>query len=127
MIVLDTHAWIWWTSAPTKLGRKAQYRIRKEGRIGIPAIACWEFSMLVERGRITLDRPPLEWVEQALAQPKAELIPLTPAIAVTSTQLGAFHGDPADRMIVATAVVHGTKLISQDKKIADCPLVETVW
>ncbi|MEO1481354.1 MAG: type II toxin-antitoxin system VapC family toxin [Myxococcota bacterium] len=127
MIVLDTHAWIRWTSQPSKLGRKALYRIRKSDRIGIPAIACWEFAMLVERGRIKLDRPPLEWVEQALAQPKAELVPLTPAIAVTSTQLGAFHGDPADRIIVATAVVHGTRLISQDEKIAKCPLVETVW
>ncbi|MEM6274397.1 MAG: type II toxin-antitoxin system VapC family toxin [Myxococcota bacterium] len=127
MIILDTHAWIWWTSEPRKLGRKAQYRVRKADRIGISAITCWEFAMLVERGRIEIDRPPLEWIEQAFAQPKAELVPLTPAIAVTSTQLGAFHGDPADRIIVATAVVHGSKLISRDEEIAACPLVETVW
>ena len=127
MIVLDTHAWIWWTSEPKKLSRPARYRLRKADRIGVPAISCWEFAMLVDRGRIRIDRGAVEWIEQALAQPRVELLPLTPSVAVTSTQLGDFHGDPADRLVVATAIVHSAKLISQDGKIGACPLVETVW
>jgi PIN domain nuclease of toxin-antitoxin system len=127
MIVLDTHAWIWLSSEPKQLSRPAQYSLRKADRIGIPAISCWEFSMLVSKKRIEIDRGAVEWLEQALSQPRVELLPLTPSVAVTSTQLGNFQGDPADRLIVATAIVHSAKLISRDERIAECPLVETVW
>ena len=83
--------------------------------------------MLVDRERIQIDRGAIEWLEGALAQDRVELLPLTPAIAVTSTQLGNFQGDPADRLIAATAIVHSAKLVTQDQRIADSPLVDTVW
>ena len=127
MIILDTHAWIWAVSSPGQLSRPARYRIRKADRVGIAAISCWEFAMLVQKGRIEVDRGAIEWMEQALAQPRYELLPLTPAVAVTSTQLGEFHGDPADRQIVATALVHSARLISKDVNIGKCGMVTTVW
>jgi PIN domain nuclease of toxin-antitoxin system len=127
VIVLDTHAWIWWTSDAKKLGRSARYRLRKADRVGIPAISCWEFSMLVAHDRIRIDRGAIEWLEQALAQPRVVLLPLTPSVAVTATQLGNFQGDPADRLIVATAIIHSSKLVSRDERISECPLVEAVW
>jgi PIN domain nuclease of toxin-antitoxin system len=127
VIVLDTHAWIWWASAPAKLGRRGRAAIEAADRIGIPAVCCFEVAAAVVKGRITLDRAPWEWLEQALALPHAELVPLTPAIAVKATQLGAFHGDPADRLIVATAIVDTATIVTRDRNIRTYDAVTSVW
>lgn len=127
MIVLDTHAWIWWSSDPARLGRRGRAALETADRIGIPSICCFEVAAALARGRITIDRSPLEWLEQALALPRVALLPLTPAVAVKATQLGAFHGDPADRLIVATAMLHAATLISRDKNIRQFAAVATVW
>jgi PIN domain nuclease of toxin-antitoxin system len=127
VIVLDTHAWIWWASAPAKLGRRGRAAIEAADRIGIPAVCCFEVAAAVAKGRITLDRAPLEWLEQALALPHTELVPLTPAIAVKATQLGAFHGDPADRLIVATAIVDAALIVTRDRNIRTYHGVTSVW
>jgi len=127
VIVLDTHAWIWWASEPSRLGRKGRAAIDAADRIGVPAVCAFEVAAAVSRGRITLDRAPLEWIEQALALPRVELLPLTPAVAVKATQLGAFHGDPADRLIVATAVLGGATLVTKDRNIRGYSAVATIW
>lgn len=117
MIVLDTHAWIWWVSKPSNLSRAAKSRIQNESRIGVSAISCLEVAMLVHKGRITLDRATLEWLEAALAMPKVELFPLTPEVAVTATNLGKeFPGDPADRIITATALVESAVLVTKSSR-----------
>ncbi len=127
MIVLDTHAWIWWASDPARLGRRSRAAIEAADRIGVPAVCCFEVAAAVARGRIALDRAPLEWLEQALGLPRTELLPLTPAVAVKATQLGAFHGDPADRLIVASAMLHGAPLVTRDRNIRGYRPVSTVW
>lgn len=83
--------------------------------------------MLVARGRITLDRDPVAWMEDSLAAERLELLPLTPAVAAASAALGDFHGDPADRLIVATALVHGATLLTRDERIRAAGVVRTVW
>jgi PIN domain nuclease of toxin-antitoxin system len=83
--------------------------------------------MLAARGRIELDRDPATWMEDALRSANIELLPLTPPVAVVSAQLGAFHGDPADRLIVATALTHGAVLITKNEKIRQADVVKTVW
>jgi PIN domain nuclease of toxin-antitoxin system len=127
MIVLDTHAWIWWASDPARLGRKGRAAIDAADRIGVPAVCCFEVAAAAARGRIGLDRAPLEWLEQALALPRVRLLPLTPAVSVRATQLGGFHGDPADRLIVATAILESATLVSRDHNIRGYPSVTTVW
>jgi PIN domain nuclease of toxin-antitoxin system len=127
VIVLDTHAWIWWVSEPRRLGRRGRAAIEATDRIGIPAICCFEVAAAAARGRILLDRAPLDWIDQALAEPRVQLLPLTPAVSVKATQLGAFHGDPADRLIVATALVEGATLVSKDRNIRDYPGAVTLW
>ena len=128
MIVLDTHAWIWWASDPDRLSQKALKTIDTAGRLAVAAISCWEFAMLVEKGRIAVDRNPVDWMEQSFDDLGIELLPLTPVVAVRSTQLGrGFHGDPADRQIVATSLVHSASLITRDEKIRDFKPVETIW
>lgn len=128
MIVLDTHAWLWSVSKPSELSRAARHRIGAEARIGVSAISCLEVATLVAKGRISLDRDPLEWLEQALALPKIELLPLTPSIAVKATQLGNdFPGDPADRIITATSILESAALVTKDTRIRDYVAVNAVW
>jgi PIN domain nuclease of toxin-antitoxin system len=128
MTVVDTHAWIWWVSEPARLGRSARRLLDAAKRVGIPAICCLEVAALADRGRITLDRPPLEWMQDALALPGVDLMALTPAVAVRATALpAAFPGDPADRLIVATALIEGATLVTRDGRIRRSALVETVW
>jgi len=128
MIVLDTHAWLWWISKPSELSRAARQRIGAETRLGVSAISCLEVATLVAKGRISLDRDPLDWLEQAVAVRKVELLPLTPAVSVKATQLGNdFPGDPADRVITATAILESAPLITKDSKIRDYAGVNTVW
>ena len=89
MIVLDTHAWLWWVSAPARLGRLARRRIEKARKVGIPAICCLEIATLAARGWIGLDRPVLAWLHASLAQPDVDLLPLTPAVSVKAAELPA--------------------------------------
>jgi PIN domain nuclease of toxin-antitoxin system len=128
LIVLDTHAWLWWVSDPEKLSRAASRRIAAADAIGVAAVSCFEVAAAVAKGRIGLDRDTLEWIEQALALPKVELLSLTPAVAVKATQLGrSFPGDPADRLIVASALLASASLITKDEKIRAYPAVDAVW
>ena len=118
MILLDTHAWIWWASQSPKLSAAARQAIENETKAGVAVISCWEVAMLMDKGRLKLDREVGLWVEQALALPKLEVLPLTAQIAVASVRLPAdFHSDPADRMIVATARQYNVPVVTKDERI----------
>lgn len=128
VIVLDTHAWIWWVSDPPRLSRKAAREIRLARAIGISAISCWEFTMLLAKGRIRIDREPLEWMTDALSIPRVRLLPLTPAVAVAAMKLGDdVQGEPSDRIIIATAVLDAATLVTRDAEILGYPGVRAVW
>ncbi len=127
MIVLDTHAWLWWVSEPKRLGAKARRALEAADRIGIPAVSCFEVAALVARGRITLDRAPLDWLQQALSLPRVDMLALTPLVAVKATQLGRFHGDPTDRLIVATALLASAPLVTKDARIREYAALQTIW
>lgn len=120
MIVLDTHIWVWWVHAdPNLTKRQNQWLQQYEAQgLGVSAISCWEVAKLVEYGRLTLPLPVGDWMKQALAYPGIRLLPLSPEIAVESTQLpGVFHKDPADQIIVATARIYNCLLLTADGKI----------
>ena len=128
MIVIDTHVWVWWQADPKRLSKKAARALKNAKSIGVPAICLWEFSMLVQRDRIRLDRSALEWLNDALDVPGVRIVDLTPSVAVQSTRLpSTFHNDPADRLIVATALNEGAPLISADQKFVDIPGLELIW
>jgi len=126
LIVLDTHAFLWFASAPDRLGREATRAIRRAPRLGVCAITCFEFATLVARGRVTVDRSPLDWLEHALGLPHVELLSLTPAVGVRASQLVALE-DPADRIIVATALLESAPLVTHDERIRDSGLLPTIW
>lgn len=129
MIVLDTHAWIWWASeTPRRLTLRARKAIAEAPSIAVSAISPWEVAMLVAKGRLELDRDVLVWIRQALALPRVKLAPLTPEIAVRSTRLGVgFPGDPANRILVATARELGAALVTKDEALRGADGIRTIW
>ena len=128
MILLDTHAWVWWAAEPKKLSIRARQAIEGADEISVSAISPWEVAMLVSKARLELDRDVLLWLRQALALPRVSLIPLSPEIAVTSTTLGpGFPGDPADRILAATALRLRAPLVTRDRGLRSVKSLRTIW
>lgn len=122
LLLYDTHAWIWSIEGNRdQLGPGARESIeRAEGAGGlrVSAISVWEIAMLQSKGRVQISMDLGQWVRQALAAPGTRLVPLEPEIAIESTRLpGEFHGDPADRILAATARVLGAVFLSRDRAI----------
>lgn len=128
MIILDTHAWIWYVTESEKLSINAFNQIKDTDVCGVSAISCWEIAMLISKGRLKLNISTKDWIYKALNFDKIELIPLSPDISIKSTELDkSFHNDPADRIITATALVFDCELITKDKKISNYSKVKTIW
>lgn len=117
-VLLDTHALVWLVAGDVRLRLAARRRIEaaaQQQQLWVSAITPWEIGMLVAKGRLVLDRDIMDWVQAALALPGIRVAPLEPAVAVASTRLpDDLHGDPADRLIVATARHLGATLITAD-------------
>jgi PIN domain nuclease of toxin-antitoxin system len=123
-LLLDTHVWIWMLEgAVRELGRDAHNAVEEAGaggRVLVSAISVWEVAMLEAKGRIRFSMEVGEWVRRALGAPGVHLSPLSPEVAVDSTRLPApVHGDPADRILIATARRVGATLVTRDAKILD--------
>ncbi len=131
MIVLDTHAWIWWVGSPELLSERAKQRIDRavdDASIYISSISCWEISMLVKKRRLDLTTGVEDWIAASEALPFFRFVPVDNRIALRSNLLnGKLHNDPADRIIVATAVILGAPLITKDQKLRSYSGVETLW
>ena len=128
MIVIDTHAWIWYASEDPLLSRRAKSRIQRTPVLGVHPVSCWEIAMLARRGRLKLSMDVAPWIEHALARPKIELLSFSAAAAVRAAGLGgAFPEDPADRFIVATALELGVPLLTKDARISEWGQVQTIW
>lgn len=130
MIVLDTHAWLWWVAAPDRLSKRAREAVDGATEIGVSAISAWEVATLEQRGRITLDRPAARWVRAALTHdPRVVEIPIDTGIAVAAASPAGegLPGDPADRLIYATAVQRSARLVTRDRALRAYDRRRTVW
>ena len=133
MIVLDTHSWIWWLSAPEKLSRKAQKLIERnlgDVQVRVSSISVWETVMLLARARLSFETDFPGWRSVALTVTGVKFHAVDNAITYQAVNLpGAFHADPdpADRMIVATAMGLGATLVSGDRKIQEYSYVKAIW
>ena len=133
MIVLDTHALVWWVSDDDQLSSKAVKAIKKElddevGEIIVSSISTWEIALLVEKKRLKLTMDVDEWIQTVSMIDKVKFIPIDNQIAIQSVRLpGEFHPDPADRLITALARHLSAALITSDKKIRNYQYVKTVW
>ena len=129
MIILDTHAWIWWVSESSKLSATAlQTIVQATEPIGIHPISCWEVAMLVSKNRLQFNRDVGDWVELALKRPNLRLLPVSAQEAVLAARLpGDFHGDPADRFLAAACLTHEATLISTDQFIHAWGRIPVIW
>lgn len=123
-LLLDTHVWIWLLGGVGERLNGDVVEIIEHaavaGSVHVSIISVWELAMLDAKGRIRIAKDCLAFVTEALAKPGLRLLPLTPDIAVASARLpGSFHGDPADRMLVASARLNNMTLVTKDKRIAD--------
>ena len=131
MIVLDTHVWIWWVSSTGRLSTAARQAIaqaRTEQALRVSSISAWEVAMLVARGRLELTIDTADWIARSESLPYLRFVPIDNRIALRSVRLpGDAPDDPADRMIAATALVLGAKLVTKDNRMRSYPHVETIW
>ena len=119
MLLLDTHVLIWLDEGSARLGSAAIKRIDESlagGQLGVATISFWETAMLVEKGRLAMQIELDIWRRELLKAGIIE-IPLDGASAIRAGQLKSFHGDPADRMIVAAAIENSAELMTADEKI----------
>jgi PIN domain nuclease of toxin-antitoxin system len=131
LIVLDTHAWVWWASEPDLLSRRARDAIDEAvaGRdVCVSSISVWEVALLVQKGRLELTLDTHAWVRRSEALPYLRFIPVDNPVALAAARLEEpFHADPADRMIVATAQALDAPLVTRDRRIHDFPGVQALW
>lgn len=119
MIVLDTHVLWWVTRQERKVGRKARALIARKwarGEVAVCALTFWELALLDAKKRMQLPTPADEWRSLRLAEGYIEL-PIDGAIAVRAVGLGGLPSDPADRLIVATALQHRAELVTADEAL----------
>jgi PIN domain nuclease of toxin-antitoxin system len=127
VIVLDTHAFIWWVTESAELSSAARDHLATEDTVSVPSICLWEVAMLAAKSRIDLGDEVEAFLRDAIGWRGVRVHEITPAIATRAGGLPAtFPGDPADRLIVATALDLECQLVTRDARIIDAGLVEVL-
>jgi PIN domain nuclease of toxin-antitoxin system len=121
-LLLDTHVWLWWLLGQPELSTAERDALDAYATAGTPpaisAISLWEAQMLASKERLQLDTPLTHWLPSAAAPEIVTVLPLdTDVILALDALPTGFHGDPADRIIVATARAHGLPLATRDGNI----------
>lgn len=127
-LLLDTHVVQWWSAEPDRLSEAAEAAVRAADALAVASITWFELAWLAGHGRIVLGVPVRRWLDGLAGEVRT--VPTTPAIAATAVELPtSFPGDPADRIIYATAVEHGWQLVTKDTKLHEHrhPRPITVW
>lgn len=120
-ILLDTHVAIWLSDGSSNISTQTLKLIENgfhDGLLCISTISAWEIGLLVSRNRLDLRRQPMSWFIEFVDRFRVNIAELTAEIAISSSYLpGKLHGDPADRMIIATAMAHSAQIVTADKNI----------
>ncbi len=127
-VLLDTHVVHWWSAEPDRVSDAATKALSEADELAVAAISWFELAWLARHERIAVTIPVRSWLEQLSAEVRT--IGITPAIADTAVSLpSTFPGDPADRLIYATAIEHGWSLITKDKRLHEHhqPRPVTLW
>ncbi|MBI4863475.1 MAG: type II toxin-antitoxin system VapC family toxin [Candidatus Riflebacteria bacterium] len=130
-LLLDTHVLLWWLIGDPGLSKTQEQALEHaEARgtvLGLSAISLWEIAKLEQKGRLRLHLAIDDLLGSLESHPRLQVLPLSARIALESTRLGArFHPDPADQIIVATARVHGLRLVTADHRIRKSAIVSIV-
>ena len=130
--ICDTHILLFWAHEPERLSSTARQTLEQgltHGELAIADITLWELALLLDRGRLVLpaDVAADFYLKQLLAALRLQILSITPEIALLSRSDLFLHGDPADRLIGATALQLGAPLITADTKLRALPDLHTVW
>jgi len=127
MILLDTHAWIYYLGDPDALSPAAIDAISQSDTIGLSIMSCMEAAILIRKGKIQIEHSLESWLEQMTNIYRLEILSITPSIVVRANTLADFHPDPADRIIAATSILHGIPLVTKDRQLSSCSDLQTIW
>jgi PIN domain nuclease of toxin-antitoxin system len=121
-LLLDTHCWVWVEfGLAERFSRAGLAALREAARrqsLLVSVISVWEVGMLEAKGRLRLEVPCREWVRRAMESPGVSLAALSVEIALEASRLpGQLHGDPADRILVATARRMGARILTKDRRL----------
>lgn len=117
-VLLDTHVVHWWSAEPKRVSTPARKALEEADELVVAAISWYELAWLARHDRIVVNVPIRSWLQGLAVQLRT--IGVTPAIADTAVSLpSSFPGDSADRMIYATAIENGLKLVTKDRTIRD--------
>jgi PIN domain nuclease of toxin-antitoxin system len=120
VILLDTCALLWVVNGDPISSDvlKALKKGRDTGAIFLSPVSAWEIGILAQRGKVELGLPAENYISRAFTQPGIQIAALTPEIAVRASYLpGQFHSDPADRLLLSTAILMGLTLVTRDREI----------
>jgi len=125
--LIDTHVWLWSLVRPDALSRRVRNVLSQPRHKGwLSPISVWEIQVLAERGRVKLDDEPRRWLKEALQRTPLQEAPLVHEVALRSREVALPHEDPADRFLVATALVYELTFVTADADILrarPCPLL----
>ncbi len=131
VIVLDTHALVWWASGSDELSPKAKSAIQQAARrdsVIVSAISLFEIRTAVRRGRLEFSLGIDEWLDALKQLKELSVHPVTELVArVAGGYDHSMPGDPADRMIAATADILEAPLVTADRTLRACGRITTVW
>jgi PIN domain nuclease of toxin-antitoxin system len=131
LIVIDTHVLVWWLTGARGLSRKAERTLAAHGdpgQIVVSAISLLEIATAIRRGRLQLSMPLDQWLADMNSLPELRVESVSAEIAVLAGGLAEpMHGDPADRLIVATTSVLGVPLVTGDMKLRAYRGIKTMW
>jgi PIN domain nuclease of toxin-antitoxin system len=117
-LLLDTHIWVWSLLDPARLPSHIAAALEsRQNELWLSPISIWEFLILVEKGRLAVDGEPEAWIARALAAVPCQEAPLTREVAIRSRSVDLPHQDPADRFLVATALVYDLTFVTVDDLI----------
>ena len=121
-LLLDTHIWLWSLLDPDRLSGRARSELTEPANtLALSPVSVWEALVLAQKGRVLLHPDPWSWVRTALTVTPVREIPITFDVALGSRTVRLGHDDPADRFIVASAMVHGLTLVTADRSLLRCP------
>jgi len=131
LIVIDTHVLVWWLARAPGLSPKAERTLAAHGEAGqivVSAISLLEIATAIRRGRLRLSMPLDQWLADMNSLPEIRFEPVSADIAICAGGLAEpMHGDPADRLSVATASTPGVPLVTGDEKLRAYRGVKTIW
>ena len=121
-LLLDTHVWYWLVLGDERLGRRARSRVAsaaKEQRVAVSAISSYELSAKARKGKLELRPDPDEWLRRAGSLPGISVMQVDREIMSRAASLPLQNADPADRMLIATALFYDLELVTADRLILD--------